>query len=308
MENWLSLFLSVGSLITCVTVFGGCSSIQSRDSGSSHSEGASVEKNPMGRPESPSGSPPLVSLELKGEPGRKERLWYYSSSVVETREDGQLTRRKDEDVEFVVESRFKEAPSGTVLFESETIRKDGPVRLHDLAYPELGDKIEMALEKTRTIKKAGDYPSSSVFFVPPIALPKNPVRVGDTWTLTHAWASMSNGIPLLADLVFIFSSVHPCGEGRCADLEVSGEVSIAGNVVRNIEFSSQVRGHLLFSIEQGSVVASRIANREEMKAGETVMSVSSCMEGQMQEPQIRVKDLNLKPTPCVPGQFKAEYF
>ncbi|MCC7405964.1 MAG: hypothetical protein IT288_16345 [Bdellovibrionales bacterium] len=291
MQKNIGFWQSASVLVTCVTLFGGCAT---GGGGSGGAVGALAVAT----------SGPL-ELALKGEAGRQEKMRYYSASTVENHEEGQLTRRKEEAVEFSVVTRTTGSTPDHLQWEVETTEKDGAVNLHDLAFPELKEVLEMKIRPSGEVLYAGPYPATSVFFVPPIPLPGKPVAPGDTWTLAHDWVSMSSGIPLRVELVSIFKSLIKCGSGTCAVIEVSGDVGINGSLGEKLKFESEIKGYLLFAVESGSMVASRIANREVMVTGNTGMRVHSCMVGKIVEPSLKIPG-HITELQCDPEKFSTE--
>ncbi|MBK7843234.1 MAG: hypothetical protein IPJ71_05985 [Bdellovibrionales bacterium] len=299
MCNRLPFFAFAAVLVSCVTIFAGCASLPR---GGSVENGDTAGEGPRGLQEKQP-----IPLKLKGVVGRKEKSWYYSASTAETHEDGQIVRRKEEAVAFTVESRFKSQADGVIVFDAETIEKDGQVDLHDLAFPELNELIEFKLKESGEVLQAGFYPPTSVFFVPPVPLSREAVLIGDTWTIQHEWISMKNGVPLRADLTLIFKGLHQCGKGRCAELEISGEVAIIDAKMKEVKFQNEISGRLLFSIDQGTVVAMRVANKEAMLMGHSFLRVFSCMVGQIVEPPIVVQGFKIKAEACNPEKFSPQF-
>ena len=127
-----------------------------------------------------------VTLELKGKPGDAYETRYYSNSRMMAYSEGQLLRDRTDAVDFTVRTEIKSYDPTTKLlkFKVKTVRKDGKVPLHDLAFPELKQEIDYVVDGgTSAVLQAGTYDKQSLFFVPSIPMPKGPVSVGDTWTL-----------------------------------------------------------------------------------------------------------------------------
>jgi len=227
------------------------------------------------------------SLEIKGNTGRKEVTHYYSGSYIKSFEGQQLVREKQEDVEFEVQVNYirEDSSNGFIHTLAKTINKDGVVNLHELAFPELNERMEVVYKKDAEIVYAGEYPRSSIFYVPPLSLPNEPVKVGDTWEMQKSWIGDKNSIPLHIDLVTIFKNVYPCGQETCADLEVSGEVSIIASLNKNTNFKSEVSGRILFSIDKGVIVWSLLNSKEAMDISDNHVEVLSCLLSHLTEPK-----------------------
>lgn len=230
----------------------------------------------------PSGPPPPpVTLEFKGKPGEVNETRYYSNSRVLSYQQDQIVRDRTDGVDFTVKSHVTSFdPVKKILkYDAKTVRKDGTVELHDLAFPELNEEIDYVIRSSGEILKAGRFPRHSLFFVPGLPIPDHPVTVGDTWTLEHSWLSAKDGIPLQLEVVAIFKDLVKCDNGKlCADLELSGHVKLSTPpTVQGSRFSSRLWGRMLFSVERGDVVWSEMRSREEMSVQGDRMLVTSCM-------------------------------
>lgn len=242
--------------------------------------------------------PNAIDLELRGKIGEESRTVYHSESSVEDFEDSQKVRDHQETMDFTVLTKVAEANEKQLKISTKTIEKDGTSGLHDFAFPELDETVDFIYTKKAQVLSADPFPKESIFFLPPISLPNGPAKVGDTWTMNHAWVSSNQGLPLNLDLVTIFKDLVSCGKfGQCADLEVSGRIDvISDKFQRSVSFDSRLWGRILFSIDKGDVVWSEVRSRESFKAGNTEMRVMSCMVSRMVAPDEKPEKQNCKPT------------
>lgn len=227
-----------------------------------------------------------VELKLKGADGRLEINRYYSDSNIRAYEKDQIVREKEEIVEFTTESKFAKTKNpNQVSFAIKTVKKDGPVGLHDLGFPEKSETIDFVTTPNGEIIKAGEYPKDSLFFIPSMPLPKTPVSKGDTWTMKHQWVSTGNNLPLEVEIVSILKRFFECGKaGICADIEISGNVAAPAVQKAGISFTSEIRGQMIFSVNEGTLVWSDVKSKEEMKTPEGRIQVSSCLGSKLMEP------------------------
>jgi hypothetical protein len=227
---------------------------------------------------------PAVPLEFKGKPGETSETRYYNTSRSLIYEDKQLLRDRIETVDFTVQTRmeaFDEAKK-ILKFRVKTIAKDGTVDLHEMAFPELNEEIDYIQRGNGQILKAGSYPPQGLFYVPSLPMPAEPVSVGDTWTMEHQWISSRDSIPLKLEVVGILKDIVSCDKGKCADMEISGGVSLAAvPTIPGARFSSRLWGRLLFSLERGDVLWSEMRSQEEMTIPGSRTVVSSCMVSEM---------------------------
>lgn len=224
---------------------------------------------------------PAVEIALKGKDGDVSDTRYYSSSRVLTYNGEQLVRDKTESVDFTVRTEYKfyDPKLGVLKFKVKTTRKDGKVELHDMAFPELHEEIDYIVAgKTGQVIQAGAYSPEGIFYIPSIPMPKEPVRVGDTWAMQHVWYSSGEAIPLRLDIVGILKDIVSCDGGKqCADIEISGGVELEKmTTTKGSKFESKLWGRMLFSIERGDVIWSEMRSTEEMSVPGERVSVTSC--------------------------------
>lgn len=242
-----------------------------------------IQCSTMRQSSSGGGSGKAVRIELKGTPDTESDTRYFSSSRILTyTESTQLVRDKTEAVDFTVNTKVKfyDPKTSILKFKVKTIRKDGQVDLHDLAFPELKEEIDYIVAgRTAQVIQAGSYNPEGLFYIPSVPIPKEPVQVGDTWTMQHTWASATESIPLTLDIVGILKNIVSCEGGKtCADIEISGGVELMHTATKKDSgFKSKLWGRMLFSLDRGDVIWSEIRSIEEMNVVKERTVVSSCM-------------------------------
>lgn len=259
---------SVYLVMCCLPIFGACAGIQKT------SEKDSLVGLKVAQVASP------VELKIRGDVGQKETTTYFSKVKESELEDGQLLKAREEESLFRVESLLTKVSkdSDQFHFVQKTVEKSGPSQLHDFALPELGEELEVVLNSQAKVQKAGTFPSNSIFFIPPVALPSGPVSKGDTWVLNHSWVSLKNAVPLQMEIVTILKDFYICKESDvCADLEVSGQVSMPVTVQEKLKFTSEIKGRLLLSTKTGSILWSQIRSQENLIIENNQILSESCL-------------------------------
>lgn len=248
-----------------------------------------------------------ITLRLQGKPGQTDLTEYHSHTQILASESGQPVKEKDEVVDFVVEEKVEKVEAnGELLISASTIKKDGSVPLHDMAFPELGEKITYLFSPEGKVLRAGEFPRQSIYYIPPVPLPPEPVSPGDTWDMSHSWISLNTGLPMVIHVVAIFKRVVECGPygGRCVDLELSGASEVLGAApMPGSGFASEFWGRMLFSLDRGSVIWSEMRNREKMTAPQGQVDVLSCMSSTLLGPSTSAKAWRpdgQKSTTCTP--------
>jgi hypothetical protein len=231
-----------------------------------------------------------VSLRLKAEMGRTEKVSYSHRSTSNSYEDGQLRHKKEDSLDFLSQAETVriEPPneSGVQTFTQvlSVLKKDGTGDLHEFAMPELGEKLEVTADSTGHIYKSGEYPKNSIFYVPPMSLPEKPVSIGDTWTLQTSWLSLEEMVPYQLDMVSILKGFWTCGKDTCAEIEISGDVGFQGPLAETLQFHSTWHGRIYFAMNAGTVVWSRVDSEERLLAEHVRRDVNSCLEAVLVEP------------------------
>lgn len=228
-----------------------------------------------------------IDFYFKPEEGRKETIRIVSKTHSRSYSQKQILHERQEIVEFSVRNTVKqvEAGSGLRSIEVETIAKDGPQDLYDLGFPELGESIDYIFNTKGEVRKAGNFPSNSIFFIPAVSLPKRPVAVDETWTMQKDWISLRNGLPMTVDVLTIFKAVYACGKGqRCAELEISGEVRVPESLRKKAKVQSYISGRLLYNLDSGAVVWSDIRNKDLLGVDADQVESSSCTEAVLEAP------------------------
>lgn len=288
---------SVWGLVTCVALLTACTHAGVSPAVEQGTSAGTSQVVPADGLKSVSLTAP-VELRLKADRDHIEKVAYVHRSRSTSFEDVEVRKTTEEALDFVSQAETTNIDPALDRFtQSISItKKDGQLNLHDFAMPELGEKLEIVADGRGRILRAGDYPTNSIFYVPPISLPDGPVSVGDTWGLQARWLSLEELVPYQLDMTSILKNVWGCGAHRCAEIEISGEVTLVGALAQTMAFKSLWKGFLMFDIEAGTVLWSRVDSEEQFMSGNVRRSVSSCLEATLQEPV----DLKLKrsQSPC----------
>lgn len=260
----MSFSLRVGYFAICIATLGGCVSLN------------------LGSKSA--GPPPAVTLKLKP---FSETTAYYSHADIKIFEEDQLIRSRDEVVTFSVKSdaALLDPKSGRFELLTKTIARDGSGNLRELGFPELGEEIRFELTPQGEVLKAGDYPKDSLFFVPSVPIPSRTVSVGETWRLLHSWVGAENNLPLTVDLVAILKALYTCGNRKCADIEVSGEVKSEVLNHSSSKFKSEISGRLVFDLDLGVLVWSLVRNTQDFVSQKNRVFVRSCLISVLSDPK-----------------------
>jgi len=227
---------------------------------------------------------------------------YFSNSKTNKMVAGKLVDSQNETLVFKIRTETtKVDDQKKLIFQKQTtISREGEGKLNDMGFPELNQSIQFVYTPKGEVVKAGDFPKGSIFYLPQVPLPDEPVRIGDTWQRKYLWMGLTNHIPLEADLLVIFKGVETCDtDKKCALLEISGEVQILGFATERSDFKSEIRGKVMYSLTNGEVLSSHIQSTELLLSGPQAVRVASCVIGEKQLSKETLKDSPI----CDPTQF-----
>jgi hypothetical protein len=244
-----------------------------------------VSESPVKRPPLPS---PL-SLKLISEKGRQELTVNCSESVSESYVQDQIREKKIESLDFRVQTTTTDVKAGAkgeeILKQTVvTIEKDGDGLLHDYAYPEPGENLELEFTSNGKVLKAGAYPKESVFFLPAVPLPEKNIQVGDVWSNTNTWKSEVNGMPLKVNMISKFVGPKACGKATCAEVEVSGVLHMPDKLEKETGFTHSIKGRYLFEPRQGLLVWSEFLSNEQLRGKGVRAVLHSTLRSELTEP------------------------
>lgn len=240
----------------------------------------------MGCQSAQNSSQEKFDLVLKGHPQKIEKIdWHTSISTKKTGED-QISRNKIESMDFSSRVKTISANDKQINQEHVVTHKDGgSLNLNDMAFPELGEKLKVSYSTKGEVLLAGDYSKDSIFYVPPISLPKKPVSVGDSWSMESEWIDSKSSIKMKMQLKSVLKRTVKCGKKPCFDIEITGSVDIP-QINEVMKMQSEIWGRILFSQETGGVIWSEIRNREKLEFPQNEILVETCLESMLRKPEI----------------------
>ncbi len=224
-------------------------------------------------------------LKLKSKAGKKDQISYQAISITQTMKPGNVQEEKTSITDFtIVEESLPSLNPNEIKAKIKTLKKNGPAGLRDMAFPELGQSINVTYSPYAEVLKAGDEGKNSVFYVPPVSLPKEKVSVGDTWVLDAQWIGETSELPFKMEIVTILKDVKPCRnfDDQCAELEVSGEVEMLLPANSGIYFLSQLSGRIWFAINSGKILSSNVRSQEKMQTSDGLVRVASCIGSELE--------------------------
>lgn len=237
-------------------------------------------------------------LKLHAQDNEVQRSTYVSDVEQKSYFSGELFDTKTTRNEFLVEMRHISELShrlnsqytnvkGQLAYEVITLeaRGDGENRPEDFGFPPVKVPTLFVFDSEYKVLKAGDYGLTSVFYVAPVPLPVQPVKIGDSWDFQAKWTSEESEIPFEISLAVIFKSIRGCPVvgGRCAVLEVSGDTRISSPYNFLANFASEVSGQMLFSIDRGILVESRIVSEDRTLSDQSRLESKSVLSGVLTE-------------------------
>lgn len=226
-----------------------------------------------------------IRIQLAGQAGYTEKHVYHVSSVTKRFDQGQILREREEIVDFETKYTVENVKAGVIHVNFTTTKKDGVIDLHDLVMPRINEKLALQMTAVGKILKAGDYAKTSAFYLSPVALPEDEVKIGDTWFLEEKWINEKSSMPMKIELVSILKQIYEVNGKQFAEIETSGEVLVPKEVFSGVDFESKIVGRIIIALETGAVAWSEIRNNEKLIYPESTLEVLSCMEAKLIEPK-----------------------
>ncbi len=265
-----------------------------------------------------------VRLEMRPTIGTGDTSDYRSVTVTKSKPNAQAQQETTDEFNFTVDTKVTHVDNVNNLatYRINVLKKDGPGELADFAMPDIGETLDLVLTRDGQVVKAGDYPPGSLYYVAPTSLPKDDVKVGDTWLMRAEWVSLKSGVPMHLEVVSTLKSIRDCGAiGRCAEIEISGDETIIGAasnplsskvvtgktpkkaqpIVEDVKmrFKSEMKGRVLFSIEKGAVLFSYMRSEEHMTGEKDTLDSDSCMTSTLVKPEAERSPIQA-PAKCDP--------
>ncbi len=245
-----------------------------------------------------------ISLRFEGVKGHKDLYSIHSQTVVENISPDKLLHQKIDMVEFDVQTEISKIDSknSTIEVNSKTIKKEGHLSLHDMAYPELNETIHFVFDRQGRVLRAGDHPSDTIFYIPPLPLPETEVKVGDTWTYEKEWRTQQSLVPMKLQLVMVLKKVINCYRNeKCVEIEWSGKVSPADE---GLPIESLIVGYTLYRPKTASQIWTWSRNEEKLKLQGVDMKVSTCVHSILKSERSKINPFAKQEPLCDPTKAR----
>lgn len=221
--------------------------------------------------------PEQVELKLQNSPS-KEITAYQAKLYQKEFKNTDLVREKQSIVDFkVLTKKLKKTKKNLLIWELETIKKNGVFPLNTMAFPELNQKIPFTLKQNGQVVHAGSFHEDSIFYSPLIVLPDSKVSTGDTWANEFRWRDSDDSPVYEMKVVSTHKGYVKCGKQTCVDLDVSGSVDILGLDKEKNDFRSLMQGRIYFDIEKGRIVYAHMSSEDEFITEEFRTESQSCL-------------------------------
>lgn len=173
---------------------------------------------------------------------------YTTHSDVVVYDKKKVSKKYTNSVEFKIDRRtINVNENGDIQFRTVTTDKKGNIELKDLAYPEPGQELYEMIDKHGKQLVVKDMPIGSIYYVSRVALPKNPVKVGDTWLYNARWISEATGWPFEITLNSKLKAWSDCDGLMCAIITFEGAVSLPEDFPLKATLSSKIKGEYYYS-------------------------------------------------------------
>lgn len=238
--------------------------------------------------------PELVELKLKNK-SATELTSYQAKLYQKEFSQTDLVREKQSVVDFKVKTKkLKKTKKNLLVWELETVKKNGVFPLNSMAFPELNQTIPFTLEENGQVVQAGSYHEDSIFYSPIIVLPENKVKVGETWANNFRWRDSEDSPVYEMHVVSTHKGFVKCGSSKCVEIDVSGSVDILGLDKEKNDFRSSMKGRIYFDPKLGNIVYAHMSSHDEFITESSRTESQSCLSSVLEKPEY----LNVKNNQC----------
>lgn len=189
-----------------------------------------------------------LDLSAQSVSGSESNSYYETKSNVVVSDQGKVTKKYVSQAKFEIDrTTLHVNEKGDIQFRTVTKNKTGDLTLKDLAYLEPGEELLEMIDKYGKPLVVKDIPLGSIFYIPRVTLPKNPVNVGDTWIYKGRWISIDTGLPFELTVNSKLKSWSDCDGLLCAIITFTGEVSLPADFPLKSTLKSEIKGVFHYS-------------------------------------------------------------
>lgn len=181
-------------------------------------------------------------------------------------EQTELSRTSTRKLRLKLNSKVSKVDArGSFWVENTTLQKEGDDQLNDLGFPELGEKLVMKLNSSGEVLAVKDKAKGTIFYLPPVLLPKTSVRVGEHWTRTYFWKSPGNPMRMKTEVHCTLKGQEIFWEREVLRVELETLSQVAEAHVQNIRFESRSQGYFLWDVKKARVIYSESQAKERLE-------------------------------------------
>lgn len=174
--------------------------------------------------------------------------FYSTKSDVVIMDQGKKTREYVDFAEFNIQRHTLHlSENGEMQFRVNTSNKKGNMSLKDMGFPEPNETLLEVIDSYGKPVVVKDYPMGSVFYLPRISLPENPVSAGDKWSYRGRWISMDTGWPFEIEINSRLVSWSDCMGTLCAVIDFDARVILPEDFPLRSTIKSKIKGRLHYS-------------------------------------------------------------
>ncbi len=174
--------------------------------------------------------------------------FYTTKSDVVVMDLGKKTRSYVDFAEFRIQRHTLHlGENGEMQFRVNTSHKKGNMSLNDMGYPEPNETLLEVIDSYGKPVVVKDYPIGSVFYLPRVSLPENPVNEGDKWSYRGRWISRDTGWPFEIEINSKLTSWADCQGTLCAVIDFTARVILPEDFPLRSTIKSNIKGRLHYS-------------------------------------------------------------
>ena len=180
-------------------------------------------------------------------------------------EDEELSHKSERKLHLKIASRVVRYESnGSFWVENTTYEKEGQEVLHALGYPELHEKMLFKMNASGEVEDVKGHDADSIFYLPPVLLPKRSVKINDTWEENFTWKAQGQPFHINTKITCRLVGAEDW-DGREVFRINLQSVSRFSKQMKDIAYENKSEGYFLWDPAMSTVLFSESKATDEIK-------------------------------------------
>lgn len=214
---------------------------------------------------------PEYVLKIHAKEGQIDHTSIEISRDISYYKNGELSHQTIRNLSFKVKSQVETVKQNTLWVKNTTLEKKGEENLRGFGFPELGETLRLKLNIQGKVLHVDGEEKESVFYLPPIILPKGAVKKGDIWSETFQWKGENASQQFQTTFTSQFLGIDSGEKKEILRIKLKAE-TLWMNAPKSFTFLSFSEGYYLWDLLEGKVVYSESLAKDAIQSNQKNMS------------------------------------